>query len=301
MVRDFAGFCRSLDLHGGINLTGGNPLLHPRFLDLFAAIDRLGLSMSILGNPVARDRLEELASIQAPVFYQLSLEGLAPQNDRVRGAGHFGRVMACLEDLRSLGIRSHVMLTLTSENVAQVLPLASLLRGLTDSFTFTRLVPVGNGTVLKPPDRETFLSFLREYLDAARFDPMLGTKDNLFNLLRYERGEPLGRGCSGAGCSLAFDSLVLLPDGEVHACRKFPSPIGNIRTASFDRLYFSEVAERYRLGPAACRSCALFSVCGGCPAANYLDGRVSFDEPDPYCFIGTLDRSLHIDRGSPSA
>ena len=33
--------------------------------------------------------------------------------------------------------------------------------------------------------------------------------------------EPFG-GCTGFGCGAAFNFMAVLPDGEVHACRKVP-------------------------------------------------------------------------------
>ena len=290
VVDDLVAFGRLRQVHCGINLTGGNPLLYPHFFELYEAIDRAGLSIGILGNPVPQATLARISDIQRPVLYQLSLEGLPEHNDRIRGPGHFDRVLACLADLRSLEIRSHIMLTLTSDNLDQVLALTELLQGHADRFTFTRLIPVGNGSRLAPPERSVFISFLRDYLHAAQDNPLLGTKDNLFNLLRYQHGKPLGGGCSGFGCGAAFDGLVLLPDGEVHVCRKFPSPIGDIRQTSWETIYTSTIADRYRHGPDPCRSCPLFTVCGSCLAATYGEGGDFFNERDPYCFMEN-DRS----------
>lgn len=54
----------------------------------------------------------------------------------------------------------------------------------------------------------------------------MGLKDNLFNLVLAEGGEAPFGGCTGNGCGAAFNFVTLLSDGEVHACRKFPSPLG---------------------------------------------------------------------------
>jgi hypothetical protein len=54
----------------------------------------------------------------------------------------------------------------------------------------------------------------------------MGLKDNLLNLVLAEGGEAPFGGCTGNGCGAAFNFVTLLSDGEVHACRKFPSPWG---------------------------------------------------------------------------
>jgi radical SAM protein with 4Fe4S-binding SPASM domain len=95
-------------------------------------------------------------------------------------------------------------------------------------------------------------------------------------------------GCAGFGCGAAFNFLALLPDGEVHACRKFPSRIGNLAASTLHDIYEGEAARRYRRGSAACRECPIRPVCGGCLAVTHGFGRNIFVERDPYCFIERL-------------
>jgi len=178
-----------------------------------------------------------------------------------------------------------VMLTLTNDNINQVLPLAQLLRDRADVFHFNRLSLVGEGANLKLPDVRTYRTFLESYLDAARENPVMGIKDNLINIVRRGRGiDPFG-GCTGYGCGAAFNFMTLLADGEVHACRKFPSLIGNIHRQCIAEIYDSEQALRYRSGSAGCRSCTIRPVCGGCLASAYSHGLDVFAIKDPFCFM----------------
>ena len=52
------------------------------------------------GNPMEERHIERLLTIKQPEFYQVSLEGLRDQNDYIRGAGHYRRVLDFLELLR---------------------------------------------------------------------------------------------------------------------------------------------------------------------------------------------------------
>jgi selenobiotic family peptide radical SAM maturase len=178
-----------------------------------------------------------------------------------------------------------VMLTLTKENIHQVLPLAELLRGKADVFYFNRLSKVGQGASLELPPREDYISFLETYIEACENNPVLGLKDNLINVLSYQKGlAPFG-GCTGFGCGAAFNFVAVLADGEVHACRKFPSPIGNILHQRIAEIYDSKIAQRYRSGCAECRLCLLRPVCGGCLASAYSCGLDVFEKKDPFCFL----------------
>jgi selenobiotic family peptide radical SAM maturase len=288
IIDDLDAFCRQRHVKGQISFTGGNPLLHPDFLFLYGAAADRGFHLMVLGNPTPRERFRDLVSIRQPDFFQVSLDGLPEYNDFIRGKGHFEKTLSFLDTLRELGVYSMVMLTLTNDNIQQVLTLAKLLNGKADVFYFNRLSKVGQGATLDLPSRQEYVSFLEQYLDASKSNPILGLKDNLFNILHYRTGvEPFG-GCTGFGCGAAFNFVAVLADGEVHACRKFPSPIGNILHQGLAEIYDSEQARRYRAGCAECRSCPVRAVCGGCLASSFSFGRNVFEKKDPYCFFDTV-------------
>lgn len=297
ILDDLRAFCKSKNVDGAVSFTGGNPLLHPDFIEIYRAAAERGFSTAILGNPAPAERIRELIAIQMPAFYQVSLEGLREHNDTIRGAGHFDRIVAFLEVLKKLDVSSMVMLTLTSMNIDQVLPLAGLLRAKADIFHFNRLSMVGEGAHLRLPDARQYRSFLESYLAAARTNPVMGIKDNLINIIRQDQGiSPFG-GCTGHGCGAAFNFVSLLADGEVHACRKFPSLIGNLYRQTLSEIYASDQAHRYRSGSAACRTCTLHPVCGGCLASAHSHKLNVFTDKDPFCFMGD---AAHADREKPA-
>jgi selenobiotic family peptide radical SAM maturase len=278
-------FCRTHNLFGQVSFTGGNPLLHPTFHRLYREASDRGFFIGILGNPTTRDEIESLMAIQVPSFYQVSLEGLEPHNVYMRGKGHFQRILAFLDILRQTGIYSQVMLTLTRDNLDQVIPLGEYLKDRVDLFTFNRLSLMGEGANLIMADPDTYSVFLETYAHAAEIHPVFQLKDNLFNILLHKNHSPLFGGCTGYGCGAAFNFVSVLATGEVHACRKFPSPIGDITRQSLTEIYHSDIAEQYRKGPDDCGSCRLNLVCRGCMAAAHSYGLDVFTRKDPYCFF----------------
>jgi selenobiotic family peptide radical SAM maturase len=278
-------FCRDRHVMKAVSFTGGNPFLYPHFFELYRAASERGFSISILGNPTAREKIEQLISIQKPSYFQVSLEGLQEQDDFIRGEGHFQRVIEFLKVLRELGIFSMVMLTLTKSNMKDIIPLAGILSEYADRFHFNRLSMVGEGANLVLPNKEEYRAFLESYGEAMRKYPVLGLKDNMLSILHYREGRELFGGCTTFGCGAAFNFLAVLSDGEVHACRKFPSPVGNLFRQSIAEIYDSPEAQRYRAGCRACHGCKIHPVCGGCLAVAYSLGRNVFEEKDPYCFI----------------
>lgn len=278
-------FCQARHVYGQVSFSGGNPLLHPRFFEIYRAAADRGFMTAILGNPTSPETLARIKAIQKPEFYQVSLEGLRDHNDFIRGTGFFDRVMRFLDDLRAADIYSMVMLTLTRGNLDQVLPLAGILRDKVDLFTFNRLSMVGEGAQLLTPGKEEYETFLRSYLQAKENNPAMALKDNLINIIRRQENAELFGGCAGMGCGAAFNFVALLPDGQVHACRKFPSLIGNLRESSLADIYDSPAAARYRLGPDSCRGCRIRHVCGGCLAVIDSAGLDWTQDRDPCCFI----------------
>jgi selenobiotic family peptide radical SAM maturase len=284
ILDDLYDFCRRHHVFGQVTFTGGNPLLYLHFDDLYREAAERGFILGILGNPASRQQIEKLTAVQKPAFYQVSLEGLRQHNDFMRGQGHFDRVMDFLPLLAEFNIYSMVMLTLTRNNLDQVINLASYLSGRVDQFTFNRLAMVGEGADLASVEPSDYAKFLEDYLEACRRHPHMTLKDNLFNLVLHKSSRPLIGGCTDAGCGAAFNFAALLPDGEVHACRKFPSPIGNIRRQHLADIYWSEQAKRYRTGSSACRDCRIRPVCGSCLAVVHGFGKDVFSDLDPYCF-----------------
>lgn len=284
ILDDLYDFCRARHVFTQVSFTGGNPLLHPNFKALYQAAADRGFMTAILGNPMPKERMEEILTIQKPVFYQVSLEGLEEHNDYMRGTGHFQRTITFLKLLKEMGIYSMVMLTLTRANQDEVLQLAETLRDQVDLFTFNRLAMVGEGAALASAPTDGFADFLVQYQEMAKTSPHLSLKDNLFNLLRQQQNQELGGGCAGYGCGAAFNFVSLLPDGEIHACRKFPSPIGNIFKESLSAIYDGHMARQYRNGPEECRDCEIRPVCGSCLAVSHGFGLDVFKHRDPYCF-----------------
>jgi selenobiotic family peptide radical SAM maturase len=285
VLDDLLAFTRAMKVKPQVCLTGGNPFLYPHFLPLYRRIADSPCCISILGNPVSEERLAEIVALRRPLYYQVSLEGLADTNDGVRGAGHFQRVLDFLPVLRRHKVPSHVMFTLHRENMNELVPLALTLRGQVDRFTFNRLAQTGQGSDLALPSKDEYVDLIKRYVRASADNPHLSFKDGLFNIARHHFGRPLTRGCTGFGCGAAFNFVALLPDGQVHACRKFPSPIGHILQSSLRDIYGSATAQRYRKGSQACRFCRLRNVCGGCLAVTHGAGLPELQARDPHCFM----------------
>jgi selenobiotic family peptide radical SAM maturase len=284
LMQELRHFCRSRFVQPQITFCGSNPLLHPRFFEIYQAAADHGLMTAIQGNPISREALERIMAIQRPSYYQVSLDGLEAHHDNIRGADSFKQTVEFLGMLTETGVPNQVMLPLTSGNLDQVLPLAELLEGITGGLTFNRQAFEREAASPDLPTPEAYQVFLQQYLDAMPSHPVLALKESLANIIYEKADHALFGGCSGFGCGAAFNFVAVLPDGEVHACHSFPSPIGTIISQSLEEIYHSDSAAGYRDGSTACSGCRLRTVCGGCLAISTSFGQAPLTSRDPHCF-----------------
>ena len=81
----YVAYLEKHDYEGQINLTGGEPLLHPDFMFLAAEIRKRGLRLGILtnGTLITDEIAGQLASLH-PVFVQVRLDGPRRIHDEIR-------------------------------------------------------------------------------------------------------------------------------------------------------------------------------------------------------------------------
>ena len=65
--------------------------------------------------------------------------------------------------------------------------------------------------------------------------------------------------------------MTILPTGEVFACRRMESPIGNALTENMYDIYIGDAMNAYRKYDQfeKCSKCELLRFCRGCPAVAY--------------------------------
>lgn len=266
-LEDFAALIAGKELRPQINLTGGEPLLHPDFFALAEEIRRRGWRLGVLTNGTLVDEAiaARLARLQ-PVFVQVSLDGPPRIHDQIRGAGNFARALRGIDLLKAAGVRVLVSFTAQKGNAASFPELARLCRrhgvdklwwdrvvtenaAQTEQLALTteqfrRLVRIGNRLRerWRRPDGSSMVSNGRA-LQCADF-----TRDAPYR------------------CSVGENLLILLADGSLMPCRRLPFVIGNLRDGSMKELVEnSELLASLRrpILPKGCERCPRLVLCGG--------------------------------------
>lgn len=265
-------------------LTGGEPLVHPEFEVM---VDRLlgyeDAHVVVLTNgTLLKEYAGALGRWPRERFHlQISVDGLGPRHDHIRGRGAFDEVTANLAWLRAHNLAFTLSMCVNADNVADMPRLADFAAEMgAANLHFLWYFVRGRGGAERSAPPEAIFPHL---LEAARRAQAAGVSIDNLEALQSQIFAPSGTKHDGAGS--AWESLAVGPDG-----RLYPSPalVGvealatdlNPDLASAWRQ--SPVFDRIREASAArLASPWRFVLGGGDPDHSYLHGG-DFVGQDPY-------------------
>jgi radical SAM protein with 4Fe4S-binding SPASM domain len=271
-------FAQMATLPAQILFTGGEPLLHPKLIEMAQESKSLGLRNILQTNGL----LLEPAMISAVTTcfdeVQLSLDSVNPEvNDDLRGqAGHFASVRQALEALATTGIRTRISATITRRNFDDIQRISAMFPHA--EFKYTPMLSIGRAK--SRPD----LGFTPE-----EFGARLRKMDAYGSMARATPLPPFGR--KMPLCAAGTGLLSIRPNGSVypcHALHRTSLRCGSLQNATLDDIYkHSPVLEKFRRlsvdDLSGCRECDLRYVCGGGCRANALGIGGNLLGRDPMC------------------
>lgn len=290
-------FCEKAGRLPYFYITGGDPVLHPRFWELAELLKERDLPFAILGNPFHLDD-EVCRRLKAHGCrkYQLSLDGLRETHDHIRRPGSYDETLAAIPPLKRAGIDVAVMATVSKWNVAEIPALVDVaVEHEADIFAFARYCPsiADRDATCDPEEYRDMMEQCWEKFqkyEAEGCKTTFNLKDHLWTLFLYEKGlfdpqnypedDMIYSGCNCGNCH-----MTILPDGAVYACRRMESKVGSALSDDLYDLFTGDVYEAYRRYDKfeKCAKCALWRFCRGCPAvaAGYHGDMYA---PDPQCW-----------------
>lgn len=103
-----------------VDLTGGEPLLHPDIADIAAETRRLGMKSSITTNGLLYPKRADALAGKVDLLH-FSLDSAdAQQHDTMRGVACYDRVIESIAVARALGEKPDLIFTVTNGNVDQL-------------------------------------------------------------------------------------------------------------------------------------------------------------------------------------
>ncbi|MDE6201414.1 MAG: radical SAM/SPASM domain protein, ACGX system [Clostridiales bacterium] len=289
-------FCVRTERTPYIYLTGGDPILHPNFWELLEMFKTDGTRFCIMGNPfhLADDVCRRMKDCGC-VKYQLSLDGLEQTHDMFRKKGSFQTTLKAIEIIKRSGMWCAVMSTVSKTNMHEIPALIDFADELgVDVFAVGRYCPTSTD---KAYDKDIHISPLeyKEFLEVcwSKYEQHKNSKttfqlkDHLWSLFLYEKGLLKLPNCDRItdGCNCGRNHITILPNGDIYACRRMESKVGNINESNLYDVWIGDNMNAYRHYEkfTKCSKCELKNICRGCPSVTYGYTHNMYDA-DPQCW-----------------
>lgn len=287
--------CEKVDRIPYFSITGGDPILHPNFWRLLELFKENHVRFGILGNPfhLNDDTCKRLHSYGCE-FYQLSLDGLKETHDYFRKDGSFDTTIEKISTIKKAGIHANIMTTVSKTNIDEIPHIIDkVVENEVDLFSFARYCATSleKNVQMSPTEYHDLLEECwRRFKKYENKHTQFNLKDHLWTLFLYEKGlfeipDGLEENMIYDGCNCGNSHLTILPSGEVYACRRMESPIGNALNEEILNIFFGEKMDNYRQYEKfeKCSKCELLRFCRGCPAVSYGATHDMYS-PDPQCW-----------------
>jgi radical SAM protein with 4Fe4S-binding SPASM domain len=259
-----------------VELTGGEPLLHPDFrqiLDFCASrMELVGVlsNGTLLGGEVA----EQLASMKERLIVSVSLDASTPEIHDVRRGlkGAWLRTTRNIAHLAALGVGVRVSMAVDERNFADIEKTLLLAKSLgARMFTYSPVLPFGRGKDVYSTKWELCGDevYAKEAELAARYKGFLGVLSG--DAVCEVEGE--------AGCGAGYRTFCMDPYGNVRPCVTFGSReliFGNLLQSAMEKVFshpaISAMTKLRTPSLDLCGSCEHLGFCRHCSLRGWHAG-----------------------------
>ncbi|MFA6458968.1 MAG: radical SAM protein [Candidatus Paceibacterota bacterium] len=274
----------------GLNVSGGEPLLHKDFSDIAEYISTVTTFCANL-NTNGTQLCDDVEKLLAGAFnsVQVSIDSsLSSEHDSFRGSkGCFQKTVRSVEKLIAAGIKTNVAFTITKRNLGSLTGVVELCESMgVNTLNIGLVSDVGRARknrLVDKIDEETlgkdlFLSQVHrmlKHLIAHQTRLRILTPFRLDNS-QADFAEEKQYVCDGDNNQI----LYIMADGTIMPCDKLPVnafACGNVRVDSVTEAWMSKKMQAFKLmGPRQlpkCQNCSLLNICGGaCLARSFHAG-----------------------------
>ncbi len=295
-------------------LSGGEPLIHPRFFDLagYAREKGLRLTLSTNGTLIDRDAATRLKALGFS-YVGISLDGIGATHDHFRGRqGAFEKTVQAFRHCKAVGQKVGLRLTLSRQTIDDLDRILDFIENEDiDRVCFYHLVYSGRGSGLVDVTHQDTRDAMDKIIDRTLHWAKVGKPRELLTVdqpadgpylyLRMLKESPAraaevmdllnwnGGGAHGSGTGIGNIDT----QGRVHPDQFWQSlTLGNVKERPFSEIWTDRSNEtlaalRSRNGrlTGKCAECRFLPVCGGGFRVRAVQVHNDLWAPDPACYL----------------
>jgi len=272
-----------------VKLTGGEPLMHPEFLDILEIIKRENIALNIETNGILCTPEIAWEIAKSPVqSVSVSIDGAdSKTHDKIRGvAGAFEKSCNAVKNLAACNIHPQIIMSLMNSNIHQIEQVIRLGGTLgTSSIKFNVVQPIARGEKLAKTGKT--ISIEKIINTGRHVETELAKQTRLPLIFDYPMAfRPLSCIFGGNGCYICGISGILgiIPDGSYALCgigQHIPELIfGKVGKDSLEDIWENnKILISLRKGlpeklEGVCGQCLMKYKClGSCIAQNYYSSK----------------------------
>lgn len=250
-----------------INLLGGEPTIHPDFLQILKICQTNAPIVGVSTN--GKNIMKYALAFRKEDKIQLSIETLDEKlADWYRGKGYYEHFCKINQQLNEIGIKPSVKMLLDKKVLPYLLP--SLLKAVELGFTnlgFNRIVLSGNASDLDSELSSDELMYAYKILLGfmVKYNIRIHVSDGIwYNYIAEKFKLP-----NNVACAALNSTIAVIENGDVMLCRRLEFCLGNIFEENIASLInksndFKRLLARDFIG--ICGDCPKKINCGGCRA-----------------------------------
>lgn len=274
-------------------LTGGEPTLRPDFPEIYRALKKMGLMISVNSNGyLLRDELLELFAEDPPYRINISLYGVSNETyEDLCGIAAYDRIIENIEALRQRRIDVKLNMSLTDANRADMQKVYEKAKelGVHTQAASYMFPPVrvtgkyGEGFRMTAEDAARCeVAYLRLRMDEEQFRAYA---KNLAEGICVKTEEDCeGQPGAQMQCRAGRSSLWISWDGRLSPCGMLDKPAADVLKLGLEEAWrqVRDEVTKLRL-PEACSSCQYRHACHVCAAICYCETGTVSGKPEYMC------------------
>lgn len=231
-------------------LEGGEPLLHPHFIEIFYKLKESKIPVDILTNGLLFDfeMVKQVASVYNSEYdsIQISLDGIGELNKSNRG-GDVNKILSGINILNEFKIKPRINCVVTNQNYQGIV---DMIQYLDKNYKISSLS-------LNSPIGQSVKHYVLDDVRAKNLYDEIENVKGKFNLkilgtpIKSEKDCDQNHGsssCTHIRCTAMRSKLCISTNGDVYPCvflEKRIRPLGNLVKEGFEEIWNSKKANDY--------------------------------------------------------